>query len=57
MDTPARQPVSVVDFDIPFWSMVRFLIKFAIAAIPATIILAIISALVFAVLSAMVHHR
>jgi len=31
--------VTVVDIEMPFWSMVVFLVKLAIAAIPAMIIL------------------
>jgi len=34
-------PVFIVDFNIPFWSMVELMIKVAIASIPAIIILAI----------------
>ena len=34
-----RQEVVVVDIDIPFWSMVTLMVKWAIAAIPAFIIL------------------
>ena len=35
-------PVVVVGFDMPFWTMVRFLIKLAIASIPAGIVVALI---------------
>ena len=31
--------VSVVDFEIPFWSLVRLMVKFAFASIPAVIII------------------
>lgn len=34
--------VSVVDFKVPFWSLVFFLVKLVIAAIPAAIIVALI---------------
>jgi hypothetical protein len=37
--------VVVTDIHMPFWSMVGFMVKWAIAAIPALIILAIIGAL------------
>lgn len=57
MDASNKQPVSVVDFDIPFWSMVRFLIKFAIAAIPAAVILTAITSIVFGILSAIFSHH
>lgn len=32
-------PVTVTDIDMPFWSMVGFMIKWAIASIPAALIL------------------
>jgi hypothetical protein len=34
--------VTVRDFDMPFWSMVGFMLKWAIAAIPAAVIFAIL---------------
>jgi hypothetical protein len=48
-----RQEVIVSDFDIPFGSMVKLLVKLALAAIPAMIILAMVGGILFAVLSAM----
>ncbi len=39
ISTPAS-PVVVVGFDMPFWPLVRFLIKIAIASIPAGIVIA-----------------
>lgn len=36
--------VTVVDVDLPFWSMVQLMVKLALAAIPAAIIIAIIFA-------------
>jgi hypothetical protein len=33
-------PVVVIGFDMPFWPLVRFLIKIAIASIPAGIVIA-----------------
>lgn len=41
--------VSVVDIKMPFWSMVVFLVKLAIASIPAVIILAILAAILSAI--------
>lgn len=41
--TPANQ-VTVVDIDMPFMSLVSFLVKLVLAAIPAMIIAAIIVA-------------
>jgi hypothetical protein len=38
----SRTPVTIHDIDIPFWSLVTFLVKLAIAAIPAAIIVTII---------------
>jgi hypothetical protein len=32
-------PVNIIDFDMPFLSMVTFMVKWAIASIPALIIL------------------
>lgn len=41
-----KSSVRIVDVDMPFGSMVKFMVKWAIAAIPALIILMIIGALV-----------
>jgi hypothetical protein len=41
---------------MPFWSMVRFMVKWAIAAIPAIIILAIIGTIISAVFAAVLGH-
>jgi hypothetical protein len=46
-----RQEVVVVDIDMPFWSMVRFMIKWAIASIPAIIVLIVLFSLVMALIS------
>lgn len=45
------RPVVVVDLQMPFMSMVVFMVKWAIAAIPAMIILVLIGAIFFSVLS------
>ena len=46
-----EQRVVVTDFDMRFWSMVKLMVKWAVAAIPATIILVLIgSAVVFALI-------
>lgn len=37
-----RQMVIVADIDMPFWSMVNFMIKWALASVPALFILALI---------------
>ena len=49
MSQDAREVV-VTDVKIPFWSMVSLMVKFAIAAIPAVIILMMVGGLVMAVL-------
>ena len=41
--------VNIVDIKMPFWSMVVFMVKAAIASIPAIIILAIIFAILGAI--------
>ena len=45
--------VKIVDFDMPFWSMVTFMVKAAIASIPAFIILSVIGTIVFGLLGGM----
>jgi len=35
-------PVTIINFDMPFWSIVAFMIKVAIASIPATIVILVI---------------
>lgn len=46
-DYPGAQPVVVVDIKMGFWSMVIFMVKWAIAAIPALLIIALICIAVF----------
>ena len=45
--------VTVVDIQMPFWSMVVFMVKAAIASIPAIIILSILLAIVMAIFTTM----
>lgn len=45
-----RREVVVTDIKIPFWSMVVLMVKWAIAAIPAVIILMLLVALISLVL-------
>ncbi len=45
MTEPSTSRVTVADFDMPFLSMVRFMIKWAIAAIPAIFIIMLAAAL------------
>lgn len=42
MSDSSVTPVVVVGFDMPFWTMVRFLIKLAIASVPAGMVIALI---------------
>ena len=44
--TEDRREVVVTDIKIPFWSMVVLMVNWAIAAIPAVIILMLLAALV-----------
>jgi hypothetical protein len=49
----------VVGFDMPFWPLVRFLIKLAIASIPAGIVIALIYAvagLIWGAILVATHH-
>jgi len=43
--------VKIEDINMPFWSLVGFLIKISIAAIPATIIMSLIFSLIMLVLA------
>lgn len=49
MDSSSPQ-ITITDIKIPFMSMVVFMVKAAIAAIPAMIVLAVISAVFFSLL-------
>ena len=51
------QAVTVTDIDIPFTSMVRFMVKWAIASIPALLFLLIFGGIALALLSAIGLHR
>lgn len=50
MENTNPERVSIVDIRMPFWSMVVFMVKAAIASIPAFLILSLLGAAVFAVL-------
>jgi hypothetical protein len=52
--SPHPQRVTVTDFDMGFGSMVMFMVKWSLAAIPAMIILALIGGGIFMVLAAIV---
>ncbi|WP_295406857.1 hypothetical protein [uncultured Thiocystis sp.] len=53
MPTEPNTQVTVVDIQMPFWSMVVFLVKVAIASIPAVIILSILGTIFFAIMTAL----
>jgi hypothetical protein len=53
MPTEPNTKITVVDIQMPFWSMVVFLVKVAIAAIPAVIILSILGTIFFAIMTAL----
>lgn len=46
-------PVSIVNFNMPFWALVGFMIKVALASIPAVIILAVLMVVIWSVLGGM----
>ena len=52
-DPAAPVPVVVTDLQMPFWSMVVFLVKWTLAAIPALIILSFLALLMYAALGAL----
>ena len=54
MNSGDRQEVVVVDIQMRFWSMVGFMVKWAIATIPALIILIVIGAIVIAAVGSVV---
>ncbi len=48
-----KQKVIVTDIQMPFWSMVVFMIKWTIASVPALIILSFLVGLVVALIGAL----
>lgn len=44
--------VTIVDIDMPFWSMVTFIFRWTLAAIPALFILGLLAGVVAAVIGA-----
>lgn len=48
------QAVSVVDINMPFWSMVKLMVKISLASIPAAIILGILFLVFYAILGALI---
>ena len=53
MTDEMKPRVVVTDVDMPFGSMVRFMVKWSIAAVPALIILAIIGSILWRILFGM----
>ena len=53
MEAQNNNQVIVVDVKMPFWSMVSFMVKWAIASIPALIILFMLGAFIIAVLTSL----
>ena len=55
-----KREVVVTDVKIPFWSMVVLMVKWAVAAIPALIVLLVIGSVVSMVMAAIfgcgMHH-
>lgn len=49
---PAPNRVTVTDIDMPFGSMIVFMVKWALAAIPALLILGVMAALIGGLLGA-----
>jgi hypothetical protein len=52
---PNRMQVIATDIDMPFMSMVVFIVKWTIAAIPAMIVLFILAGIAAAVLGGIFH--
>jgi hypothetical protein len=47
---PSLQSVTITDIDIPFWRLVGIFIKWALAAIPATIVVTLILMIIMGLL-------
>jgi hypothetical protein len=52
-----KAEVVVVDVKMPFWSMVTFMVKWAIAAIPAILILVVLGAMLAGLVVGMFSGR
>ncbi|MEO1889809.1 MAG: hypothetical protein ABGX33_07820 [Cycloclasticus sp.] len=55
MQNKSINEVSITDIKMPFLSMVIFLVKLSIAAIPAFIIMSIVASILFAIFGTAVH--
>jgi hypothetical protein len=58
MNEPIRpMPVTIIDFDMPVWSMMVFMLKLAIAAIPAACIIAFMVAVIGGIFASFATHH
>jgi hypothetical protein len=57
MDNTTRQEIVVTDIHMPFMSMVNFMVKWAIASIPAMFILLVIGAILWGVVLGSFMHK
>jgi hypothetical protein len=55
VNTEETTKVSIIDIKMPFISMVVFLVKLSIAAIPAFIIMSIVGSILFTIFGTAVH--
>lgn len=55
VDSKKTTKVSIIDVKMPFISMVIFLVKLSIAAIPAFIIMSIVGSVLFAIFGTAMH--
>ena len=56
METADQNSVVIVDVKMPFLSMVVFMVKWVIAAIPAFIILGILGSIIVGIFGGMAGH-
>jgi len=54
--TVLPQRVSVADIDLPFWSMIRIALKWAIASVPAVLLLILIGVVAIRLFSMLVDQ-
>ena len=55
MNSQDETKVSITDIKMPFLSMVVFLVKLSVAAIPAFIIMSIVGSFLFAIFGTAMH--
>ncbi len=54
MENNNKNEITIVDIKMPFWSMANFMVKAALASIPALFILAIIGTVFLGIFSAII---